>query len=183
MRKHEILGPNSRDAYERKDFSEPRLHLRIHRKSAKFLNLTYLVSLINCDLLMFRLPALGRKAPVCTSSSLASLEQFLRAIWSMSPGLQSSFCPQIKRKSQLSPCANCFQHQHEHLCPNPSLPEVGGRKFFLLPYHLNWDLCLFQHKRLFGACFYRREKKKGLTWALRSPAQLAWTLSCLVRIC
>ena len=52
------LAPDSWDAYERNDFSEPRLlHLSIHRKGLNSLTWAIWFSLINGNLLIFRLPA------------------------------------------------------------------------------------------------------------------------------
>ena len=67
MRKHKILAPYSWGAYQRNDFSEPRLlHLPIHRKVLNSLTWDAWFSLINSNLLMFRL--LG----VCCKSSCIS---------------------------------------------------------------------------------------------------------------
>ena len=44
MERRRILAPGIWDAYERNDFSEPRLlHLPIHRKALNFINLRYMV--------------------------------------------------------------------------------------------------------------------------------------------
>ena len=61
MGKHRIVVPDSWGAYQRNDFSEPRvLHLLVHKKSTKFLNLIYLV-FFNSNLLIFQLPGLYYK--------------------------------------------------------------------------------------------------------------------------
>ena len=54
--KHRILAPDSWDAYERNDFSDPRLlHLTIHRKALNSLTWDIWFSLINHNLLIARL--------------------------------------------------------------------------------------------------------------------------------
>ena len=59
-----ILTPDSWDAYERNDFSEPRLsHLSLPRKSLNSLTWDIWFSLINNNCLMFKLPA-----PYCKAS-------------------------------------------------------------------------------------------------------------------
>ena len=56
---YRILAPDSWDAYERTDFSEPRLlRLPIHRKMLTSLTWNIWFPLINSNLLTFRLPAL-----------------------------------------------------------------------------------------------------------------------------
>ena len=58
-KKHRILAPDSWDAYERNDFSSPRLsHLHIHRKALNSSTWDIWFSLTNNNHLMFRLPAL-----------------------------------------------------------------------------------------------------------------------------
>ena len=53
-----MLAPDSWDAYERNDFSEPRrLHFPIHKRAPNSLIWDTWFSLINNNLLMFRLPA------------------------------------------------------------------------------------------------------------------------------
>ena len=65
MWKHGIVAPDSWGAYQRNDFSEPRLlHLPIHRKVPNSLTWDIWFSLIYQNLLMFRLLALCCKAPV-----------------------------------------------------------------------------------------------------------------------
>ena len=63
--KHRILAPDSWGAYQRNDFSEPRLlHLPIHRKALNSLTWDIWFPLINNNLLMFRLPALSCKTSI-----------------------------------------------------------------------------------------------------------------------
>ena len=63
--KRRILTSDSWDAYERNDFSEPRLsHLSLPRKSLNSLIWDIWFSLINNNCLMFRLPAPYCKAAV-----------------------------------------------------------------------------------------------------------------------
>ena len=83
MRKHRMLAPDTWGAYQRNDFSEPRLfHLPIYRKVLNSLTWDIWFSLINRNLLMFLLPGLCCKNS-CISwlSPLASSEQPLRVIW------------------------------------------------------------------------------------------------------
>ena len=71
--KGRIVVPDSWDAYERSDFSKPRLwHLHIHRK------VLYDIwfSLINNNILMFKLPALYCKLLYHHTPPLAFLEHF-----------------------------------------------------------------------------------------------------------
>ena len=59
---HRKLAQDMWGAYERKDFSEPRfLYLPTHRKALNSLTWDIWFSLINNNLLMFRLPALVTK--------------------------------------------------------------------------------------------------------------------------
>ena len=59
MWKHRILAPNHWGAYQRNDFSEPRLlQLPIYRKALNSLAWDIWFSLLNNNLLMIRLPAL-----------------------------------------------------------------------------------------------------------------------------
>lgn len=62
--------------------SEPRLLLLlpIHRKSSKFLNSRYLVSVINCHLLMFRLDFCLKKPTISWLSDMPR-NSFLNVIW------------------------------------------------------------------------------------------------------
>ena len=65
MWKHRILAPGSWDAYQRNDFSEPRLlHLPIYRRVLNFLTWDILFSSINSQFLMFWLPALCYKISI-----------------------------------------------------------------------------------------------------------------------
>ena len=59
VRKHRILAPDSWGAYQRNDFSEPRLlHLPIHRKALNSLTWDVWLSLLNSNLLLFWRPGL-----------------------------------------------------------------------------------------------------------------------------
>ena len=65
MWKYRTLAPESWGAYQRNDFSEPRLlHLLIHRKVLNSLTQDTWFSLINNYILMFRLPALCYKTSI-----------------------------------------------------------------------------------------------------------------------
>ena len=90
LRKLRILAPESWGAYQRNDFSEPRLlHLPIHRKALNSLTWVIWFSLINNNLFTFRLPAL-----CCKNSYILQLPPHLRgAVFSelfemLSPGLE-----------------------------------------------------------------------------------------------
>ena len=92
MRMHRILAPGSWGAYQRNDFNEPwLLHLSIHRKALNSLTWDVWFSLINSNLLMFRLPCLLLQKllyilapPLPLQSNLSELSEML------CPGLKSS---------------------------------------------------------------------------------------------
>ena len=74
MRKPRILAPESWCAYERNDFSEPKLlHLPIHRKVLNSLTWDVWFSLVNSNFLMHWLPGLCCKIPINLGSSRAVL--------------------------------------------------------------------------------------------------------------
>ena len=87
--KHRILATDSWGAYQRDDFSEPRLlHLHIHRKVLNFLTWDIKFSFINSNLL-FLLPALCCKISIYPSYP----PRLLRAVFSgllemLPPGLE-----------------------------------------------------------------------------------------------
>ena len=65
VKKHRIAAQDSWDAYERNDFTEPRLlHLPIHRKAQNSLTWYVWFSIIYNNLLMFRLSALCCKTSI-----------------------------------------------------------------------------------------------------------------------
>ena len=71
--KHRVLAQDSSDTHERKDFSEPKLlHLPIYRKALNSLTWVIWFSLINNNLLMFRLPAICRQTSLYSGSSPSS---------------------------------------------------------------------------------------------------------------
>ena len=95
MRKHRILAPESWGAYQRNDFSEPRLlHLPIHRKALNSLTWDVWFSLINSNLLMFwplGLCCKNSHIPWLLPSLFRSVPQsYLRGCL---PGLSPQFCP------------------------------------------------------------------------------------------
>ena len=101
MRKHRILAPDSWGAYQRNDFSEPRLlHLPIHSKVLNSLTWDIWFSLINSNLLIFWFSGLCCKNSYisCLPSSLfgAVLQSYLRCCV---PGSSPLFCQQIKHNS------------------------------------------------------------------------------------
>ena len=119
MWKHRILAPESWGAYQRNDFSEPSLlHPPIHRKALNSLTWDIWFSLINNNLfdVQTTCPLLQNfyitwLLPSPLWSSLSELSEML------SPGLQSTFLPQIKLNLQLSCCAFFLSHQFYHgLC-------------------------------------------------------------------
>ena len=68
--KHRILGPDRQGAYQGNNFSEPRLlHLPVHRKTPSSLPWFIWFSLINNNLLLFRLLAFCCKTFISTGSS------------------------------------------------------------------------------------------------------------------
>ena len=74
--KHRKLARDRWGAYEGKDFSEPRfLYLPTHRKALNSFTWDIWFSLINNNLLMFRLPALNTKLVYNLRLPLASSEQ------------------------------------------------------------------------------------------------------------
>ena len=75
-------------------------------RGAKFINLRCLVSLINSDLLMFRLPVFLAKCPEYPGSSLTSSEQSLRAIWEAVSWLKSPVC--LLNKTEFSTFRLCI---------------------------------------------------------------------------
>ena len=98
MKKHRILSPESWGAHQRNDFSEPRLlHLPIRRKALNSLTCDVWFSLINGNLLMFRLPGL------CSKNSCVSWFPTC-LFWAVPqndlrghvPGLSPQFCPRNK---------------------------------------------------------------------------------------
>ena len=127
MRKHRILVPDSWGAYQRNDFSEPRLlHLPIYRK-VNSLTWDVWFSLINRNLLMFWLLAL------CCKNSYASwfLPRLFRAVPQSSlrgciPGLSHRFVHWIEHNSQLLGCA-FFWSTH---------PNQANRSLWLMKYSL-----------------------------------------------
>ena len=65
VKKHRLAAQDSWDAYERNDFTEPRLlHLPIHRKAQNSLTWYVWFSIIYNNLLMFRLSALCCKTSI-----------------------------------------------------------------------------------------------------------------------
>ena len=102
------LGTYSWDTYERNDFSEPRLlYLPIYKKALNPLTCKIWFSLINNNLLRFRLSALCYKLLYNLTPSPASSEQFLRATWeTISRAWSPIHSYPIK---QLSGCDYCFR--------------------------------------------------------------------------
>ena len=95
--KTQILAPDSWAAYQRNDFSEPRLlHLPIHRKVINSLTWDIQFSLINSNL-FFLLPALCCKIPIYPTSPLTSWEPFSQGyLRCCLRGLKSLVCPPNK---------------------------------------------------------------------------------------
>ena len=133
MWKHRTLAPHSWDAYERNDFSEPRLlHLPIHRKALNSLTWAIWFSLIHRIFLMFRLPPFCCKLLFNLASPLtprsSSLEGHLNAVsWAWSP--KNSHW--IKRNSQLSGC-DCFLSQQKWMPQDRGSSLVCYQCFSLL---------------------------------------------------
>ena len=91
MRKLRILAPVSWGAYQRDDFSEPRpLHLPIHRKALNSLTWDIWFSLINNNLLMFRLPGL-----CCKNFCISWLPPYLFGAGPQSD-ISERLCPRLK---------------------------------------------------------------------------------------
>ena len=104
--KMRILAPDRWDAYKRNDFNEPRLlHLPIHRKVLNSLTWDIWFSLINNNLLMFRVPALSCKLLYNLTPPCSAFRVTWDAVsWASSPKIFH----QIKTKlSQLLGC-DCF---------------------------------------------------------------------------
>ena len=103
----DILTPESWGAYQKNDFSEPRLlHLSMHRKALNSLNWDSWFSLINSNLLMFWLLGL-----CCRNSHVSQLLPYLfgavfQRLYSKLNVL--GFVPWIKHNSQLSGCEFLF---------------------------------------------------------------------------
>ena len=104
-----IIVSESWEGYERNDFSKPRLlHPPIHRKALNSLTWDIWFSLINNNLLMFRLPA-----PCCKTSSQSDWQRphpnsSLRVTWDAVFWVWSlKNSHQIKHNSELSGC-DCF---------------------------------------------------------------------------
>ena len=77
--KHRILAQDSSDTHERKDLKEPKLlHLPIHKKVLNSLTWVIWFSLINNNLLMFRLPATCCQTSLYTLASLLPQSSYLR---------------------------------------------------------------------------------------------------------
>ena len=95
MWKHRILAPESWGAYQRNDFSEPRLlHLPRQRKALNSLPWEIWFSLFNNNFLMFPITC-----PSLQNSYISWLlpsppwSSFSEPSETLSPGLQPSFCP------------------------------------------------------------------------------------------
>jgi len=106
MRKHRIRTPDGWGAYQRNDFSDPRLlHLPIHRKALNSLTWHNWFSLINSNHLMFWPPGLCYKnSYVHWLLTLPPWSSPSKISESLSPGLRYSESPPIKHKFQLSYC-------------------------------------------------------------------------------
>ena len=79
---HRMLAFDSRDAYERNDFNNPRLlYLPIHRRALNSLTWDVYFSLINGNLMFTLLAPLCYKLLYILTLSSASSKQFLRATW------------------------------------------------------------------------------------------------------
>ena len=79
-----VLAPDSWGAYQRNDFSEPRLlHLPMHSKALNSLTWVIWFSLINSNVLMFRLPAICCKTSLTYGSTPPSPPPWLsfRVTW------------------------------------------------------------------------------------------------------
>ena len=88
--KHRILAPDSWDAYQRNNFSEPRLlHLPIYRKALNSFTWDVWFSLISNNLLMFRLPVL-----CCKTSVLPGFSP--RLLWAVLLGLLELLSPRLE---------------------------------------------------------------------------------------
>ena len=85
--------------------------LPTHRKRAKFLNSRYLVSFINCHLLMFRLPCLlfKKKNYISWLSDMPLWNSFLSVIWdAVSQAWSPKTICQIKHNTQVLGWAFCY---------------------------------------------------------------------------
>ena len=92
--KSQGTGPSSWDAYERNDFTEPRLlHLPIQRKEPNSLTWNIWFSLIHNNLLMFRLPVLCYKLLFNLTPPPSPTPGVLRAVLS---GLFEILPPRLK---------------------------------------------------------------------------------------
>ena len=105
-KKHRTLAPDSWKALERNDFREPRFsHLPVHRKALNSLTWDIWFSLINNNLLKFRLPV-----PCCQflynlTPPLLRWNSSLRISWdTVSQAWNPKTSHQIKHNSQLVGC-------------------------------------------------------------------------------
>ena len=105
MERSRILAPESWGAFQRNDFSEPSLlHVPTHRKALTSLTWDVWFSLINSNLLMFRLPGLCCKnsyiywipapTPPPTPCLFGAVSQSYLRCYVL--GLKSSECPPNK---------------------------------------------------------------------------------------
>ena len=106
MRKQRILATDSRGAYQRNDFSEPRLfHLPIHRKALNFWTWYIWLFLINNNLWKFQLSGLCCKNSYISWLLHISLEQSLKKY--------EIFCPWLKSSVMF------YKYWSVHLSPPP----------------------------------------------------------------
>ena len=105
MWKQRILAPGSWGswgAYQRNDVSEPRLlHLPMHRKSAKFLNLRYHFLLLSVIFCSYNVPFVAKLLYILTPPS-PPWSSSVRVTWdAASRAWSPQYVHQIKHNSQL----------------------------------------------------------------------------------
>ena len=110
-------GPRRRGAYQRNDFSEPRLlHLPLHRKALNSQTWVICFTLINNNHLMPTVPALCCQHPAPTTTATASWSSSLRVTWD---AVSRTWRPKnlcwLKHESQLSGCEYFLNRQWQVL--------------------------------------------------------------------
>ena len=125
MRKHKILIPESWDAYQRNDFSKPRLwHLPMHRKVLNSLTWNVWFSLYFIIFWRSTTWHLSQNLLYNLAFPLTSSEQFSQGnLRCYLPGLSPKTSHQIKHNSQLLGCEYFLSWQRDEKSWTPPPPK------------------------------------------------------------